>query len=241
MDKYQQSLLNRVTFFLQSSKGDEKVELGEELVLHQNEDYNIGGYLLVLSSPIIESVTYQDRSFLSKDDQVIVDIDFNNIGKSLTISFRNGLADDCSLPISAVLSDKNAFDKKVAAQNQEQLLASLALRVATGNNLINVFWKKATPNVNKCMLKILFRGEGGIDYLVNEGEVKGEFFSLNGLAFGSYLVSIEQFAEKELIVSSSVGITIKDKLDSLKQEMKDGLDKVSGAARGAGRHTVTIG
>ena len=240
MDKYQQSLLNRITFFLQSSKGDEKVELGEELVLHQNEDYNIGGYLLVLSSPIIESVSYQDKSFISKGDQVIVDIDFNNIGKSLTISFRNGLADDCSLPISAVFADKGAFDAKVEKENQEQLVASVALTASTGPALINVFWKKANASVNKCAIKVQYRADSNVGYLVFDKEVDGEYLSLTGLAYGKYIIKLEEYVGDKLLASVETSVRLNDAADDFKKEMKEVKEILKGVGRAAGGHCVTI-
>ena len=103
-----------------------------------------------------------------------------------------------------------------------------------------MFWKRASQNVDKCILKVIYRGEGGIDYKVIEEEVKGEFFSLSGLAYGQYSVDIEEYAGKELIVSSAISVSLKDKLDILRQEMKEGLDKVGRTVVATGRHTVVI-
>lgn len=112
MDKYQLNLINRGTITFKSEKDEEKVEAGEKLIVYQNENYKIGGYQIVFSNPSIEAITYLSKKYISKDNVIVVDYSFDKAELELVISFKNGLADDCSMPISPVLADKGAFDAK---------------------------------------------------------------------------------------------------------------------------------
>lgn len=174
MDKYQLNLLERGSFSFNSDAGEEKIESGESITLYQNENYNVRNYKIVISNPSIESVVYLGKSNASKDNVVTIDFDFNNVGSDLKVSFKNGIADECVLPIKAVLSDKGAFDVKVAKENNARLVSNVNLLVASGDGLINVYFKKADQTVNKIVVKVFRSGEEGVRYSILEKEVDGD-------------------------------------------------------------------
>lgn len=221
MDKYQLNLLSRGTIAFKSENGEEKIEVGEKLAVYQNENYKIGGYQIVFSNPCIEAITYLSKKYTSKNNVVAVDYVFDKAESELVISFKNGLADDCSMPISAVLADKGAFDAKIERQNRAELLSSTALIAVAGPALLNVFWKKANSSVDKCVIKVFFRGENGTNYLILNKEVDGEFLSVPGLACGRYIVSLDEYAGNKLIVSTEADAILANSIEEIRKEIKD--------------------
>lgn len=240
MDKYQLNLLNRGTIAFKSENGEEKIEVGEKLVVYQNENYKIGGYQIVFSNSSIEAITYLSKKYTSKDNVVAVDYGFDKAESELVISFKNGLADDCSMPISAVLADKGAFDAKVERQNRAELLSGTALMAVAGPALLNVFWKKTNSSIDKCVIKVFFRGENGTNYLILSKEADGEFLSVPGLAYGRYSVSLEEYAGNKLVVSTEANATLANSIEEFRKEMKEIKEILKGVGRAAGGHCVTI-
>ena len=234
MDRYQLNLLSRGTITFRSENGEEKIEVSEKLVVYQNENYKIGGYQIVFSNPSIEAITYLSKKFSSKDNVVVVDYDFAKAESELIISFKNGLADDCSMPVSAVLADKGAFDAKA------ELVAGAALAVSAGPALLNVFWKKTNASVDKCVIKVQFKAESGVEYLVFNKEVEGEFLSITGLAYGRYSVTLEEYAGGKLLASVEASGRLCDTTEEFKKEMKEIKEILKGVGRAAGGHWVTI-
>ncbi len=240
MDRYQLNLLNRGNIAFRSENGEEKIEVSEKLVVYQNENYKIGGYQIVFSNPSIEAITYLSKKYVSKDNAVVVDYDFAKAESELIISFKNGLADDCSMAISAVLADKGAFDAKIEKQNQAELVAGAALVVCAGPALLNVFWKKTNSSVDKCVIKVRFKTESGVEYSVFNKEVEGEFLSITGLAYGRYSVTLEEYAGSKLLASVEASGRLCDTTEEFKKEMKEIKEILKGVGRAAGGHWVTI-
>ena len=240
MDKYQLNLLERGSFGFKSDLGDEKIESGESITLYQNENYKVGNYKIVITNPSVESVIYLGKRYAAKDNVVIVDFDFDNVGTELNISFKNGIADDCLLPINAVAADKGAFDIKVEKENNARLVSNVGLLVAAGDGLINVYFKKAEPSVSKIVVKVFRSGEEGIKYSIIEKEVDGEFLSITGLAYGDYYVVVEEYAGGKLLVSTDKGTSLQNKVNTVIKEIKSAAERISGTVKGTGRHTVVI-
>ncbi len=240
MDRYQLNLLNRGTITFKSENGEEKIEVSEKLVVYQNENYKIGGYQIVFSNPSIEAITYLSKKFISKDNVVAVDYDFAKAESELIISFKNGLADDCSMAISAVLADKGAFDTKVERQNRAELAAGAALTVSAGPALLNVSWKKTNSSVDRCVIKVQFKVESGVEYLVLNKEVEGEFLSITGLAYGRYSVTLEEYAGGKLLASVEASGHLSNSTEEFRKEMEEIKEILKGVRRAAGGHYVTI-
>lgn len=171
----------------------------------------------------------------------MVDYSFDKAELELVISFKNGLADDCSMPISPVLADKGAFDAKIERQNQAELLSGTALMAVAGPALLNVFWNKTNSSIDKCIIKVFFRGENGIDYLVLNKEIDGEFLSVSGLAYGRYSVSLEEYSGNKLVVSAEANaiLALSNSIEEFRKEMKEIKEILKGVGRSAGGHWVT--
>lgn len=240
MDKYQLNLLERGSFSFKSDAGEEKIESGESITLYQNENYKVGNYKLVVTNPTIESVIYLGKCYASKDNVIIVDFDFNKAGTELKITFKNGIADDCLLPINVVAADKGAFDTKVEKENNARLISNVSLLVAAGDGLINVYFKKADSAVNKIVVKVFRLGKDDVKYSILEKEVEGEFLSVTGLAYGDYFVIVEEYANGKILVSTNNSTCLQNKVNTVIKEIKSAADRVSGTVKGTGRHTVVI-
>lgn len=220
MNIYQINLINRGTISFKSNNGDEKIDFDNKLVIYQNENYNIVGYKIIFNNPNIDYINYCSKRYINKDDQVIVDFDFNNFDTKLIISFKNGLVDDCTIPISAVLSDKSVFDEKEKQLKYKELVKAASLVINPGLNLINIFWKKTNPNITKYILKVCFISDSEVDYLVLDKEVKGEYYSLTGLAYGKYSVILEEYIDDALLISIKSEIILIDYLNNKLEEIK---------------------
>ena len=241
MDQYQLSLINRGSFGFDSANGSEKIEFNNGFTLYQNENYKISGYKLLIDNPVVDYVLYLGKKYAPKSGSIIeVSIDFNNIGSELTMVFKNGVADDCVLPIKCVLADHSKFDEKEAKENQERLNKNVALVVTKGNSLINVYFKKADDSVTKSVLKIYFWNNNE-SYLIEESENNTGFKSMAGLGYGTYECTVEQYDSKcRLVASVKSSVTLRDDINELKKSLTDSLDSVKGQVRASGRNTVYI-
>lgn len=241
MDNYQINLLNKGTFDFESEAGKEKIKINEKCVVYQNENYKIGGYKILINNVAVEYVTYLDKKYSSNKDKIIeIKFDFDNVGKELVFTFKNGVADDCSLPIQAVLSNRESFDMKEAEENYEKLVNQVSLVLNTGNSLINMYWKKADETVTKTIIKFYYYdNKTKIEYLIEESENNGEFKSFCGLAYGRYKFIIEQYDSKNnLVVSLSDIISLENEMADLKSSLENSLNGVKDQVKASGRHTV---
>ena len=220
MNIYQINLINRGAILFKSNNGDEKIDFNDELTVYQNENYHIDGYKIILNNPNIDYINYHSRKYINKDDQVIVDFDFNDFDTKLIISFKNGIVDDCTIPISPVLSDKSAFDEKEKQLKYEELVKAAAFVINPGLNLINIYWKKSNPSVTKCILRVCYISDSNVEYLVLDKEVIGEYYSLTGLAYGKYSVILEEYSNETLLFSIKSEIFLADYLNNKLEEIK---------------------
>lgn len=243
MDNYQKNLLNKGTFDFESEAGKEKIKINEEIILYQNENYRIGGYKIIINNIAIESILYCNKKYSpNKNKTIEIDFDFNKIGENLIFVFKNAVADDCSLPIKAILADRESFDTKEAETNYEKLVNKVALILSKGNALINAYWKKSDETVLKTIIHLHYFDEAtGNEYLIEESENNGEYKSISGLAYGNYRFNVEQYDSKgKLIVSVSKVITLNNDIEELKHLLSEGLNGVKNQVRASGIHTVVI-
>lgn len=239
MDIYQSNLLSRGTFSFVSELGEEKIVVNDTITLYQNENYKAGNYKVLLSNSSVSAVLYNGKEYtLSKDGKFIIDIDLSNAGNVLTIVFKNGVADDCTLPLKIVFADKSAFDEKEAEAFKQQLIANVCLNVANGVDLLNIFWKKAHDSVTKSIVKVFFVASNE-QFPVLEKEADTYFIPVCGLAFGHYLVIVEEYDSKgKLVVTTSCSVQLKDIYSDLKTTLGQKLDDVKGMVKATGPHFV---
>ena len=233
MDKYQLRLLNNGTITFVSENGEEKIEFDNILTVYQNENYKIGRYKIIFSNPLIEKIVFNSKEYLNNDNRIAIDFNFEETCSSVSVSFKNGIANDCIIEISKVFADKEAYDLKVQEETKAKYTQDIALTTSTGMDLINVFWKKANSSVNKVVLKIFYESESGISYQIINKNVDGEFFSLTELGFGKYKISLEEYANDNLLISinnevilSDVRLLFKEELKNTKNEREYGFNSI---------------
>lgn len=240
MDNYQLNLINRGKFAFESNNGSERFVFDNGFVLYQNENYKITGYKLVIDNSVVDHVCYLEKEYASKSGRIEVAIDFSINASTLTISFKNGLADDCIIPIQYILADHGKFDEKEARANKEQLANNVALVVAKGNSLINVYFKKANSKVEKSIVRIDYYGENDEYYTLDESENEAGFKSISGLAYGKYKCVVSQFDSKNnLIISVEKMVVLNDEIDDLKKVLKNSLEDVKKQVGASSKHTVS--
>ena len=239
MNNYQLNLLNRGKFEFVSELGNENIEFKESLVLHQNENYKIVGYKIIINNSMVDCVLYKNEKYQATINGVIeIPFCFDKPGSEIVLTFKGGIADDCSLTLSVVLSNHEEFDIKTAKENQEQLNKSIALTLTIGNSLINIYCKKANDSVVKTIIKLLFSVDGNI-YLVDEIESDKEFNSKTGLGYGLYECCVEQYDSNcKLIASSTKSIVLENEINKLRLAIEASLKDVENQVKASGNHTV---
>ena len=218
MDKCQTNLLKQGTYGFVSEAGEEKIEFKEGFVLYQNDDYVIGNYKIIIDNPNVGGAIYQEQEYLSENGIVTVPFDFANASEELILSFKDGVAVDIALPIKTILADKQTADAKVAAR----YTGNVALKIASGINLLNIFWKKANDTITKSIVKVYFLTKKDHKYLVLEKETQEYYLAVPNLAFGTYEVEVEEFAGERSVILVKETETLANHPSEIKKAIKKG-------------------
>ena len=240
MDNYQSKILNKSKIEFYSENGNEEMEFNDGLVLRQNLNYKLEGYKIVINSSTIDHVIYNGKKYSADPELILIPFDFNKYSKELVVSFKNGIADDCTLPISVVLSNHDKYDELEAKENRKQLNQNIALVLTRGESLINIYFKKANSSVVKTNIKLYFCNKE-TQYLIDSYESNGEFKSVTGLGYGTYRCVVEQFdSNNHVVASDEKSINLVNDIESLKSELSKSLEGVKTQVRNSGRNTVCI-
>ena len=219
MDKCQAKLLKEGTIGFVSSGGEERVVFDEGFTFFENEDSAIGDYRLVIRNPHVRAVQYlEEEAYEALNGVTSVPFDFAKVGEELVIYFVDDEAAPVALSIKVVLADKEGAEAKVKAKYQKKA----ALEIATGINLLNVFWKKANETVTKSVVKVEYIAKKGVRYPVLEKEMEAYYLSIPDLAFGTYEVSVEEFADLRSVVLVKETITLANHPSEIKKAIKKG-------------------
>ena len=218
MDKCQTNLLKQGTYGFVSEAGEEKIEFKEGFVLYQNDDYVIKNYKIIIDNPNVGGAIYQEQEYLSENAIVTVPFDFANASEELILSFKDGVAVDIALPIKTILADKQTADAKVASR----YTGNVALKIATGINLLNVFWKKANDTITKSIVKVYFLTKKDHKYLVLEKETQDYYLAVPNLAFGTYEVEVEEYAGERSVILVKETETLANHPSEIKKAIKKG-------------------
>ena len=247
MDKYQKYLLERVAGYVTSNDDLTAVNgrrsiaslLNEkdELVVKQDENYNIKKHYILLGGNLIAGAELDGKSYkLIKDapqespyngKALVVPVDFDNRAKELKILFEDDLADPVTLKLDFEESDHAAYDSKVEAQNRQALLEKAQIKIATGNDLVNIYFNPANDSYASAKIElytatgqfeqhhgsVIHEGwkprllGGSVERLIAKYTVEeGMFFkAITGLAHGVYGVKLIQYdANNKVIVESEI-------------------------------------
>ncbi len=135
----------------------------------------------------------------------VVDFDFENPIKKVTLHFNFDLAEPLEIEITTILYKEPEIDY------ESIYLKNLNPSHSTGNDLVNIRFQKANGNVEKTVISLFHSVErsynSGIierQLLANYTIEKDVFFkSINGLAYGLYSYKISQYdKENNLIIET---------------------------------------
>lgn len=244
MDKYQESLLKRTKrLSLNSIQGNGKVEFRDsEIVLTQNNNYNITKYVLCIVNDAIESIQIDDI-VINGNDTFEIDIDFDKKAKKIIFTFKNGFANPCVFYAKYIEANKAQYDSLLVEQNTAACLQKMNATCRTGLDLVNIYWNKASAGYFKTKVSLYAYVENQKrEYLfMQEYEIEDNVFykSITGLAFGNYRVIISQFdSNNNLIVSTELSFSINNFFAKGLESLASKLNEVKGQVKASGRHIV---
>lgn len=234
MNKYQKFILERTPCFVSKDMNvkDRQTVINflnenDEFVVLQDENYNIKKYNIIISGLSISSVEIDGKksemidtpnhSFFDGKMNLAV-VDFDNRAKDITFNFANNAAEPLTLKLKFIESDHAFFDAKEAESNRQRLIAAANIKIATGSDLVNVYFQPVTDNYSHTVIELyLANGNferqqihssgvavrmapakllgGTVESLLGKFKVEdGMFFkAITGLANGVYGVKIVEF------------------------------------------------
>ena len=232
MDKYQLKLIERnKQLSLDSVDGNGKVEITDlEIILTQNENYNVEKYILTIVNDAIEVIKI-DEEEIKGNERFEIPIDFSKKSNKITVIFKNGFANPCDFALKYVDADKESYDQKVIAQTNANYLANMNVLCKTGLDLVNIYWNKSSNKYKYTKISLFVYSENKKNEYIfmQDFIIKDEIFykSITGLAFGEYKINIGQYdSENNLVVSTEVTFKINNKLETI-TKMLDALGKSS--------------
>ena len=241
MNKYQKFILERTLCFISKDMevNDKKavtnyVNDNDEFIIQQDENYNIKKHNIIVSGLSIDSIEIDGKkcekietpkhSYFD-DKMNLAVVDFDNRAKEITFNFVNNIAEPLTLKLKFIESDHASFDAKEAESNRQNLMAAANIKLATGADLVNVYFQPVTDNYGYTVIELsLAKGNfeehhgsvvhddwkpkllsGNIESLLGKFKVEdGMFFkAITGLANGVYGVKITEFDKNEKPLFSS--------------------------------------
>ena len=192
--------------------------------LVQNKDITVEGYGIVVRSGVIEKAyaTKGKRKFLfkaweseneSRDPEsaikhLYLPIDFESPMDSIVLVFKNGLADELTIPLNYMPADKAAYYAEKEEERIRALLDHAHISVATGDDLANVYFQPCTDDVALTEVKLFKSG-----YRIMTYRAEGErcFIAITDLAFGTYEFSLAQYDKdgNKLVESNRHSFTVR--------------------------------
>ena len=241
MDNYQKFILEKTLCSISKDMDVKEkkavanfINENDEFVVQQDENYKIKKHNILISGFSISSVEIDGKKcdkidtpkLCYLDDKVnLAVVDFDNKANEITLNFANNLAEPLTLKLKFIESDHASFDAKEDESNRQNLMAAANIKLATGADLVNVYFKPVTDNYGYTVIELyLAKGNfeehhgsvvhddwkpkllsGNIESLLGKFKVEdGMFFkAITGLANGVYGVKITEFDKSEKPLFSS--------------------------------------
>ena len=132
MDKYQINFLKEIIVIVDNLDGCGDFEINDKgnLIISQNENYNITNYILKIKNKDLLSVSYYVNAWKKaniENDIANIPIDFNNPTTIVKIELKDGLVDDFDVQIILKNADKASWNKKYSKEVKEKRLENLEL------------------------------------------------------------------------------------------------------------------
>lgn len=220
MDKYQKYLMESTCF-----SGDCNYsfsDCNDVLTITQDDDIFKNKYTVTIN--VKDENDRFDVFVLRKDKwekvarngtQYIVPVDFEDRTEGIKFVFKNNLADDCIVSIMYVEADEEKYYAEQAKAKREALLTAADVKVATGTDLVNVYFQPCYDEYGHTEITFYIPKDFvtvGSPY----GPVKkpstwnvfkkikidaDEYYaSLQGLAYGEYSLILKQYDGKGVCV-----------------------------------------
>ena len=233
MNKYQRFVISRIRGYLATdSNFNENKPLIEflddedNLVITQDENYNIKNRNLMIMSNVIDHVELDGKRIdpvkendKRNDHYVIIPFNFDKRAKQLKLYFSNGITEDVILNIAFSEADHKIFDSKVQAEINEKIKPEHK----TGNDLVNIYWNLVSDEVETTQINLYF--VSGEERLIGKYKENGPMFkSITGLAFGTYRYEIIELGKNGEELARTKKIEF----------------KISAPVYGGGKNTVII-
>lgn len=205
MNKYQLEFFNQL--HIKPKETENKLEKyvleGEVMTIKQNRNYNINKYDFIIEGVAVNSIVkiegLNGRTW-KEIGKTHFSLDFNNKFSKIKIHFLNDIVDPIVLILSMEDADKEAYDLELEKIKKEEHKKQVNLEVASGYNLINVYFSCVSGKRYNYSIINLYRNGRRIGRYTVDGI---EFLAIPNLASGDYQVSIEQYDfDRKLIYSS---------------------------------------
>jgi len=126
-----------------------------------------------------------------------VDFDYDNPIRSIVLHFFMNIADDLEINIDTLLVSKPIIDEN------EENLKKAEIRVATGESLINVYFKECSTNYKYTKVELYILNLKDFN-IISKRKVEEDYFcSFDNLAFGNYGIKVIQFDNNDKILAES--------------------------------------
>ena len=205
MNKYQLEFFNQL--HIKPKETENKLEKyvleGEVMTIKQNRNYNINKYDFIIEGVAVNSIVkiegLNGRTW-KEIGKTHFSLDFNNKFSKIKIHFLNDIVDPIVLILIMEDADKEAYDLELEKIKKEEHKKQVNLEVASGYNLINVYFSCVSGMRYNYSIINLYRNGRRIGRYTVDGI---EFLAIPNLASGDYQVSIEQYDfDRKLIYSS---------------------------------------
>ena len=146
MDKYQINFLKGIIVGVDNDDGCGNFEIDNEgnLIIVQNENYNITNYVLKIKNRDLLSVSYYINAWKRaniENDIVRIPVDFNNPTTIIKIELKDGLVDDFNVQIILKNADKASWNEKYSKEVMEERLKKIELVLNSDGALHTVVFK----------------------------------------------------------------------------------------------------
>lgn len=233
MDKYQKYILDKIEYannFVFSHCQPVKNELDGSLEQYgffeketdtfqitQDEDIHKTKYVLTVDTKpnvfnLFEKILvhrkekWEEIPFAKGQYRIVVD--FSKRIDAIRFDFINQLADAYILKVTYIEADQEKYYAKLAQEKKEALLAAAEIKVATGSDLVNIYFQPCCDEYDHTEIKLFVPKDYvtvGSPYgpvqkpsswsLIKKCSVPADdfFTSINGLAYGEYAIVMKQF------------------------------------------------
>ena len=219
MNKYQDFALKYTRYVVYEDENGKKTSNGLDawlnasdgkITIQQSTNYNITKYYLRIDGYYIKSVVVNGKEVEikftdSSHPSPVVEVDFNNRIKELTIVYRD-VVEPITIPVEFIEADRSIYD----AQVQKETNALIKPEHKTGNDLVNIYWNLVNDKVEVVKINLYSISNGDTRLIGKYKEEESMFKSITGLAYGKYCYEIIELdgSGKEVARTDKIEFTL---------------------------------